>query len=75
MRGLWGAEHHTLYVGHIETRHEEGGGNTDGADVGFNVRFAVEVVNVGEFSIAEFVDVKESGPDEVLYADFLGRRY
>lgn len=74
MRGLWGATHHTFYVGHVETRHEEGGGDTDGADVGFDVRFAVEVVDVGEFPIAEFVNVKESGSDEVLHVDFLDRR-
>lgn len=69
---LGGGTHHAFDVGHVEAGHEEGGGDAEGADVGLDVRFAVEVVDAGGFAVAEFVDVEEGGPDEMFYADFLG---
>ena len=35
-------------VGHIEARHEEGGGDTNLANVLLHIGFAVKVVNLGE---------------------------
>ena len=61
-------------VGHVEAGEEEGGGDGEGADVLFDVGFGVEVVDVGVFAVAEFVDVEEGGPDEVLDAAFLMMR-
>lgn len=70
--GVRGGPHHAFDVGHVEAGHEEGGGDAEGADVGLDVGFAVEMVDAGVFAVAEFSDVEEGGLDEVLDADFLG---
>ena len=52
-----GTEHLTWEVGHEEAGEEECGGDFLVADVLFYVGFGVEVLDVGVFAVAEFVDV------------------
>lgn len=56
---FWGSgtEHLTWEVGHEEAGEEECGGDVLVADVLFYVGFGVEVLDVGVFAVAEFVDV------------------
>ena len=66
-----GTEHLTWKIGHVEAREEECGWDVLFADVLFHVGFGVEVLDVGVFAVAEFVDIQERRPDEVLDTAFL----
>lgn len=51
---LGGGIDHGIEVGHEEAGKEEGGGNAEGADVGGDGGFAVEVEDVGVFAGRQF---------------------
>ena len=52
-----GTEHLTWEIGHVEAGKEECGWDVLVADVLFHVGFGVEVLDVGVFAVAEFVDI------------------